>query len=148
MVLWSLKKSQWYTKHDKKVWIEAINVLWLGKVLSLGKAKVVDVFSKRVMLRRFKRHHGLRIVVWELSNLIWASEVINVLKLTIESILDQESKEAPLEGEYFKKKNWYYGLKRKGGLVIGDTWELFNVPVKILELVEQVTWSKVNRYAK
>ena len=83
-----------------------------------------------------------------MSNLIWAPEIINVLKLAIESILDQESKEAPLEGEYFKKKNWYYGLKRKGGLVIGDTWELFNVPVKILELVEQVTWSKVNRYAK
>ena len=41
-----------------------------------------------------------------------------------------------------------YGIKRKGGLVIGDTWELFNVPVKILELVEQVYLSKVNRYAK
>ena len=31
--------------------------------------------------------------------------VINVLKLAIESILNQESKEAPLEGEYFKKEN-------------------------------------------
>ena len=76
------------------------------------------------MLRRFEQHHGLRIVIWQLSNLIWASKVINVLKLAIESILDQESKEAPLEGEYFKKKNWYYGLKRKGGLVIVVTWEL------------------------
>ena len=32
--------------------------------------------------------------------------------------------------------------------MIGDTWELFGVPVRILELVWQVTWSKVNRYAK
>ena len=87
------------------------------------------------MLRRFERHHGLRIVVWELSNLIWASEVINVWKLAIESTLDQESKEAPLEGEYFKKNNWYYGLKKKGGLVIGVTWVLFGVPFRILELV-------------
>ena len=39
-----------------------------------------------------------------MSNLIWASEVINVLKLAIESTLDQESKEAPLKDEYFKKK--------------------------------------------
>ena len=31
--------------------------------------------------------------------------IINVLKLAKESTLDQESKEAPLEGEYFKKKN-------------------------------------------
>jgi len=31
--------------------------------------------------------------------------IINVLKLAIESTLDQESKEALLEGEYFKKKN-------------------------------------------
>ena len=88
------------------------------------------------MLRRFERYHGLRIVVWELSNLIWASEVINVFKLVIEPTLDQESKKAPLEGEYFKKKKWYYGLKMKGGLVIEITWELFGVPVKILESVE------------
>ena len=53
-----------------------------------------------------------------------------------------------MEGGYFKKENWYYGLKRKGGLVIGDTLVLFGVFVKILELVEQVTWSKVNMYAK
>ena len=26
-----------------------------------------------------------------------------------------------MEGEYFKKQNWYYGLKRKGGLAIGVT---------------------------
>ena len=31
--------------------------------------------------------------------------IINILKLAIESTLEQESKEAPLEGEYFKKKN-------------------------------------------
>ena len=55
--------------------------------------------------------------------------------MVIESTLDQESKEAPLKGEYFKKKNWYYGLKRKGGLVIGVTWELFKVPIRILESV-------------
>ena len=69
-------------------------------------------------------------------------------KLEVEFLADQEICQASLEGEYFKKKNWYYGLKRKCGLVIGDTLELFNVPVKILELVEQVTWSKINRYAK
>ena len=68
--------------------------------------------------------------------------------MAIESTLDQESKEAPYEGEYFNKKNWYYGLKRKGGLVIVVTWVLFGVSIKILELVAQVTWSKVNRYAK
>ena len=32
--------------------------------------------------------------------------IINVLKLVIESTWDQESKKAPLEGEYFKKENW------------------------------------------
>ena len=37
-----------------------------------------------------------------LSNL---TKIINILKLAIESTLDQESKEAPLEGEHFKKKN-------------------------------------------
>ena len=68
--------------------------------------------------------------------------------MAIESTLDQESKEASLEGEYFKKKNWYYGLKRKGGLVIGVTWVLFGVSIRILELVGQVTWSKINRYAR
>ena len=31
--------------------------------------------------------------------------IINVLKLTIESTLDQESKEASLEGGYFKEEN-------------------------------------------
>jgi hypothetical protein len=31
----------------------------------------------------------------------------------------------------------------KGGLVNGISWELFGVPAKILELVEQVTCSKV-----
>ena len=91
-----------------------------------------DILS---MTRRFGRHHGLRIVVWKLSNLIWASEVINVWKLAIESTLGQENKEALLEVEYFKKKNWYYGLKRKGGLVIGVTWVLFGVPFRILESV-------------
>ena len=40
------------------------------------------------------------------SNLTWAYIVINVLKLVIEPTLDQESKKAPLEGEYFKKENW------------------------------------------
>ena len=68
--------------------------------------------------------------------------------MVIESILDQESKEVPLKDEYFKKKNWYYGLKRKGGLVIRVTWVLFGVSVRILESVWQDTWSKVNRYAK
>ena len=36
------------------------------------------------------------------SNLVG---IINVLKLVIESTLDQESKKASLEGEYFKKEN-------------------------------------------
>ena len=58
----------------------------------------------------------------------------------VDSLFDQESEKAPLEGGYFKKENWYY---RKGGLVIGVTKELFGVPVKILELVKQVTLSKV-----
>ena len=63
--------------------------------------------------------------------------------MVVDSLSDQESEKAPLEGGYFKKENWYYGLKRKGGLVIGDTLVLFGVFVKILELVWQVTWSKV-----
>ena len=41
-----------------------------------------------------------------LSNLTWAYIVINVLKLVIEPTLDQESKKALLEGEYFKKEKW------------------------------------------
>ena len=69
-------------------------------------------------------------------------------RLVVGSLSDQKSENAPLEGEYSKKENWYYGLKRKGGLVIGVTWELFKVPVEILESVWQVTWSKINRYAK
>ena len=68
--------------------------------------------------------------------------------LVIEFPSDQEIRQASLEGECFKKKNWYYELKRKGGLVIGATWELFKVPVKILELVEQVAWVRLSGYAK
>ena len=33
--------------------------------------------------------------------------IINVLKLVIESTLDQEIHQASLEGGYFKKENWY-----------------------------------------
>ena len=55
--------------------------------------------------------------------------------MVVEFPSDQEICQASLEGEYTKKENWYYGLKRKGGLAIGDTWELFKVPVKILESV-------------
>ena len=60
--------------------------------------------------------------------------------MVVDSLFDQEIRQAPLEGGYFKKENWYY---RKDGLVIGDTWELPGVPIRILELVWQVTWSKV-----
>ena len=66
-------------------------------------------------------------------------------RLVVESPSDQESEKALLEAGYFKKENWYYGLERKGGLVIGVTWVLFGVSVKILELVEQDICSKVNR---
>ena len=69
-------------------------------------------------------------------------------RLVVDSPSDQEIRKVSLEGEYFNKENWYYGLKRKGGLVIGVTWELFKVPIKISKSVWQVTWSKVNRYAK
>ena len=69
-------------------------------------------------------------------------------RLVVEYPSDQEIRHASLKGEYTKKENWYYELKRKGDLVIGDTWELFGVPVGILELVWQVTWSKINRYAR
>ena len=69
-------------------------------------------------------------------------------RMVVNSPSDQEIRKVPLEGEYFKKKNWYYGLKRKGGLVIGVTWVLFGVFAKILELVWQVTWNKIHRYAK
>ena len=58
----------------------------------------------------------------------------------VDSLFDRESEKVPLEGGYFKKESWYY---RKCGLVIGDTWVLFGISVKILELVWQVTWSKV-----
>ena len=68
-------------------------------------------------------------------------------RLVVDSPSDQEVRQVSLEGEYFKKKNWYYGLK-KGGLVIGVTWELFKVPVRILESVWQVTWSKSYMYEK
>ena len=63
----------------------------------------------------------------------------------VDSPSDQEIRQAPMEGEYFKKENWYY---RKGGLVIGVTEELFKVPNRILKSIGQVTWSKINRYAK
>ena len=57
-----------------------------------------------------------------------------------EPTLDQESEKAPLEGEHMRKENY--------GLEIRVTRELFKVPVKILELVRQITWSKGNMYAK
>ena len=63
----------------------------------------------------------------------------------VDSLSNQEICQASLEGGYFKKENWYY---RKGGLVIGDTRVLFGVSIRILELVWQVTWSKIHRYAK
>ena len=37
--------------------------------------------------------------------------------------------------------------KENYGLVIRVTRELFKAPVKVLELVRQITWSKSNRYA-
>ena len=61
-------------------------------------------------------------------------------RLGVDSLLDQEDKEALLDGEHMRKENY--------GLVIRVTWELFKVPVKILELVRQITWSKGNSYAK
>ena len=61
-------------------------------------------------------------------------------RLVVDSLLDQEDKEAPLEGEHMRKENY--------DLVIRVTWELFKVPVKILELVRRITWSKGNKYAK
>ena len=66
-------------------------------------------------------------------------------RLVVEFPSNQEIHQASLEGEYFREEIWYY---RKGGLVIGVTWELFKVPIKILESIGQVTWSKVNMYAK
>ena len=61
-------------------------------------------------------------------------------RLVIDSLSDQEYKEALLKGEHMRKENY--------GLVIRVTWELFKVPVKNLELVRQITWSKGNKYAK
>ena len=52
--------------------------------------------------------------------------------MVVNSPSDQEIHKVLLEGEYFKKENWYY---RKGGLVIGVTGELFKVPVGNLESV-------------
>ena len=61
-------------------------------------------------------------------------------RLVVDSLSNQEDKEALLEGEHMRKENY--------GLVIRDTWELFKVPIKILESIGQVTWSKIHRYAK
>ena len=61
-------------------------------------------------------------------------------RLVVDSLLDQEDKEALLKGEHMRKENY--------GLVIRVTWELFKVPVKVLELVRQIAWSKGNSYAK
>ena len=38
--------------------------------------------------------------------------------------------------------------KENYGLVIRVTRELFKAPVKVLELVRQISWSKGNRYPK
>ena len=61
-------------------------------------------------------------------------------RLVVDSISDQEHKEALLKGEHMRKENY--------SLVIRVTRELFKAPVKILESVWQITWSKVNRYVK
>ena len=61
-------------------------------------------------------------------------------RLVIDSLSDQEDKEALLKGEHMRKENY--------GLVIRVTWELFKVPAKILELIRHITWSKGNEYAK
>ena len=58
----------------------------------------------------------------------------------VDHLSDQEDKEALLKGEHMRKENY--------GLVIRVTRELFKAPVKVLELVRQITWSKSNRYAK
>ena len=50
----------------------------------------------------------------------------------VDSLLDQEDKEALLDGEHMRKENY--------GLVIRVIRELFNAPVKVLELVRQVNW--------
>ena len=57
----------------------------------------------------------------------------------VDSLSDQEDKEALLKGEHMRKKNY--------GLVIRVTRELFKAPVKVLELVRQITWSKSDMYA-
>ena len=61
-------------------------------------------------------------------------------RLVVDSLSDQEDKEALLEGEHMRKENY--------GLLIGVTWVLFGVPFWILDSVWQVTWSMVNRYIK
>ena len=61
-------------------------------------------------------------------------------RLVVDSLLDQEDKEALLKGEHMRKENY--------DLVIRVTGELFEIPVKVLELVRQITWSKGNRCAK
>ena len=71
------------------------------------------------------------------------TRILNVLKFGSRISFWPRDSSGFIGREYFKKKNWYYGLKRKGGLVIGDAWVLFGVSVRILKLVWQVTWSKV-----
>ena len=58
----------------------------------------------------------------------------------VDHLSDQEHKEALLDGEHMRKENYV--------LVIRVTRELFKVPVKILELVRQITWGKGNRYVR
>jgi hypothetical protein len=58
----------------------------------------------------------------------------------VDHLSDQEHKEALLDGEHMRKENH--------SLVIRVTGELFEIPVKVLELVRQITWSKGNKYAK
>ena len=72
-------------------------------MLSLGEAKVMtDALSNGSGAKKVRMTPRIKNCIPSSSNL---TKIINVLKLAIESTLDQESKEAPLEGEYFKKKN-------------------------------------------
>ena len=73
MVLWSLRKSQGYTKHDKKVWIEAIRFYDLKKCYHLEKQKSLPMslaresYAKKTRTTPWTKNSRLRVEQLDLS---------------------------------------------------------------------------------
>jgi len=92
-------------------------ITWKSAITSRSKV-MADTLAMENCTKKVRVTPRTKSCIPSSSNL---TESLMFWRWVVDSFLDQEDKEALLEGEYFKQENWYYGLKREGGLVIGVT---------------------------